>query len=350
MLSFWNETLKNISQDQRKDKFIFIINKIRFEVPLSLALGISPFISEQYLKDPTYREFEIEDKEKIEEEFSNFIRGKEIREKIFIKIGRIIKNTEMLKKWKYFKGVTKEKVIENIRYLHQIEDIEKEQGAFIGDEILKEEVEYIAKHFGEMKEEIKHMRAEELIIRNENINFKNEDTIWEIFKDRMNKIKREIYEKDNNRNQEERYKKLRRILLENIEMKNLSKQNFKEYINEIEPEDILCGYSLDKKRRNIWIQIQGILLHNQIFLKEEIIHKEGKNFEGIINYIEEKYGKDLHEQGIITIDACSNPQNMKRVIDYKSNNFWQSDGKQFGWWEINFNKNKVKMNGYPLFT
>ena len=55
MLSFWNETLKNISQDQRKDKFIFVVNKIRFEVPLSLALGISPFITEQYLKDPTLK-------------------------------------------------------------------------------------------------------------------------------------------------------------------------------------------------------------------------------------------------------------------------------------------------------
>ena len=54
MLSFWSETLNNISQDQRKDKFIFIINKTRFEVPLSLALGISPFMTEQYLKDPTF--------------------------------------------------------------------------------------------------------------------------------------------------------------------------------------------------------------------------------------------------------------------------------------------------------
>jgi len=51
MLSYWNETLKNISQDQRKDKFVFIVNNIRYEVPLSYALGISPFITEQYLKD-----------------------------------------------------------------------------------------------------------------------------------------------------------------------------------------------------------------------------------------------------------------------------------------------------------
>ena len=75
MLSFWNDTLKNISQDQRKDKFVFIVNDLRFEVPLSYALGISPLITELCLKDPAFREFEIKGKEKIEEEFSNFIRG-----------------------------------------------------------------------------------------------------------------------------------------------------------------------------------------------------------------------------------------------------------------------------------
>ena len=95
MLKFWNETLKNISQDQRKDKFIFIINKMRYEVPLSYALCISSYVTEQYLKDPTFREFVIEDNENIEDSFSNFIKGKEIREEIYIKFGKIFKNTEM---------------------------------------------------------------------------------------------------------------------------------------------------------------------------------------------------------------------------------------------------------------
>ena len=69
MLCYWNETLKNISQDQRKDKFVFTINKIRFEVPFSYALAISSQITEKYLKDPTVNEIEIEDKEKIEKNF-----------------------------------------------------------------------------------------------------------------------------------------------------------------------------------------------------------------------------------------------------------------------------------------
>ena len=102
MLSFWNQTLKNISQDQRKDKFIFIVNKIRFEVPLSYALGISPLITKEYLKDPTFREMLIEiednDKKNLEEEFLNFIKGKEIDQEIFIKIGKLLKNEDMIRK------------------------------------------------------------------------------------------------------------------------------------------------------------------------------------------------------------------------------------------------------------
>ena len=36
-----------------------------------------------------------------------------------------------------------------------------------------------------------------------------------------------------------------------------------------------------------------------------INHKEGKNFDGIMKYLEKQYGKDLHEQGIISISASS---------------------------------------------
>ena len=52
-----------------------------------------------------------------------------------------------------------------------------------------------------MKEEIKEMKTEELIyiIRNEGFNIENEDTIWEIIKNRIKEMKKEIYEKENNK-------------------------------------------------------------------------------------------------------------------------------------------------------
>ena len=155
MLSFWNETLKNISQDQRKDKFVFIINKIRYNVPLSYALGISPLITENFLKDPTFRELEINDSENIEKEFSNFLNGKEVRKETYVKIGKFLKNKEMIKKWKKSNKLTKETVIEYIKCINQINnnDTEEEKRYYIDD--IAEEIKYIAQHLEEMKEEVK---------------------------------------------------------------------------------------------------------------------------------------------------------------------------------------------------
>ena len=165
----------------------------------------------------------------------------------------------------------------------------------------------------------------------------------------------------------EKNRELRRILLENIEIKNLSKENFKEYIEEIETEDISFSSTINiKEGRNIWKQIQEIILNNndnnynninyndnkvgkENFKNNKVIeHQEGNNFQGIIKYLEDKYGKDIHEQGIITINTSSDKKTMMKVIDYESNSFWHSDGEKYGWWEINFKK--IFLNGYSIKT
>ena len=240
MLSFWNETLKNIRHDQRKDKFVFIINNIRFEVPLSYALGISPYITEQYLKDPTFREFEIEikqgneneNKEKLEEEFLNFLGGKEIRKTTFLEIGKQFKNKDMIKLWKNSNEMNKETIIQYIKTIHKIYENEDNQNK-VNLEDIKEEIEYFGNHLEEMKEEIKNLKFEELIyvIRKEDISIKSEDTIWEIIKERIKEMNRQRNDKN------DRKREMRRILFGNIHIKYLSKHNFKEYIEEIEGED-----------------------------------------------------------------------------------------------------------------
>ena len=84
--------------------------------------------------------------------------------------------------------------------------------------------------------------------------------------------------------------------------------------------------------------------------KRVIKHERGKNFQGIIKYLEDKSGMDIHEQGIVTINASSYIANMKNVIDYKHDDDWQSKNIQNSWWEINFRKIKVQINGYSIKT
>ena len=88
------------------------------------------------------------------------------------------------------------------------------------------------------------------------------------------------------------------------------------------------------------------------------------NFQGIIYYLESKYGSNLHEQGIITISASStnpgsstwggfnnnNNNTAEKVIDYNWNGYWSSSGVIGDWLEIDFKQRKVKINGYSLKT
>ena len=146
MLKYWNNTLENISKDQRNDKFKMIVNKVIYEVPLSYALGISPLITERYLKDPTFDEMHInineslekEDK-KIQDEFSKFIKGENISREIFFEIGNQLKNNEMIKEWRKSQKLTKEDVIRSIKAYHQ--NFKNQNNNEI--ETIKKELEYI---------------------------------------------------------------------------------------------------------------------------------------------------------------------------------------------------------------
>ena len=150
MLRFWNETLENISKDQRNDKFTIIVNNFSYKVPLSYALGISPFITENYFKNPTLHKVELninvtgnssKSEKEIQEEFSKFIKGNKISREIFYEIGIQLKNKEMIKKWKK-QELTKETIIKTIEADRRIFSKNKNEEI----QNIKEELEYIGEH------------------------------------------------------------------------------------------------------------------------------------------------------------------------------------------------------------
>ena len=309
MLSYRNEVLDNIRKDPRPDKFYFTINNSIYEVPLSYALAISSFIAEQYLIDPTFKELEIPTNET---EFLNFISGKEITKETFIQLGTTFQNREMIQQWKHLNGLRKENVIERIKFSRVVRTNDNKFEMNLDPsyfDLISEEIDFISQHLEEMKEDIKGLTDEELIhlLRNRAITVETEDTIWTIVNERLQEIKRTI----NNNNEtinikkKEKVKKIRRILLENIEIKYLSNEHFKKYIEEIEAEDITnieFKDSITTKRNetaNIWNKIKEIILNdnnnNSKIKREEkpkgtmIMHKEGTNFDGIIKYLKGKH-------------------------------------------------------------
>ena len=293
MINYWNETLENISKDQRTDKFNFIVNNMIYKVPLSFALGISPLIIKNYLKDPTFNEFsitlnknecsEISEKE-IHEEFSKFLKGEMITRKIFYEIGISLQNQEMIKQWAKSKEFKKETIIQSIKEYHTFANMN-----------MKEELEYIGEHFEEMKEEIRELNDEDLILilKSQKIKVEKEDLIWEIVKERIqNKSQKNFKDKKSLYKSE---------LMEAIEINYLKKKYLEEYVEMIEQEDIQREPKIFKKIKNFLVK--NLNMHILPKEKINIQHKEGQDFEGIFKYLQTKFGKNLHEQGIISISA-----------------------------------------------
>ena len=352
MISYWNETLENLIQDQRNDKFKLIVNNCIYPVPLSFAIGLSPLITEKYLQDPTYHELNIKlnnsnsalSDDEIQNEFSNFIKGEKISKNLFYEIGIILKNKDMIKKWKKSQELSKEVCIQFIignrkllnKNINEIENIQEELG-------------YIEEHIEEMTEEIKELSDEELIfiLKNSNLKVKNEDVIWKIVKER-------IENSNQNTVQNKEKKKNRSLLIGTIHAQNLNKNSFKEYIEVIEKDDI-------EREDIILMNIKKLLLKNIETIefeenrKEKIIqidHQMNNNFNGIISYLKKKHGNNIHDQGIISIEASSTDYYSGKpelVIDYNLTGCkWWSEDIPGSWLEINFKKYKVKINGYSL--
>ena len=89
----------------------------------------------------------------------------------------------------------------------------------------------------------------------------------------------------------------------------------------------------------------------------EITHKSENNFDGIIKYLENKYGENIIQQGIISIEVSSNnyPGNTylglpENLINYNWEYGFYSRNVLNSWFEVNFKNNKVKINGYSLKT
>ena len=373
MFQYWNETLENIIKDQRNDKFKIIVNDLIYEVPLSYALAISSIITEQYLKDSTLNKFNIkintkENKkingQKIQEEFSKFIKGEKISSEIFYKIGIHLQNKEMIKEWSKKQELTKETVMTIIKANHELYNNRKDKDLAIKN--IEEELEFIGEHIEEMKEEIQELTEEELlfILSNDKMKIEKEDLIWEIIKERIeNKYQNNSDDKQKMENQNNKS-----ILMGTIEAKYLKKKYFIEYIDKIEEEDI-------EREPKIFKNLKEILIMNikQLSLGEnieklndtdqvkdkglEIIHKSENNFDGIIKYLENKYGENIIQQGIISIEVSSNSYSgnstygfHENLINYNWVNGFFSKNVPNSWFEVNFKNNKVKINGYSLKT
>ena len=347
------------------------MNDFSYEVPLSYALAISSIITEQYLKDPTLKKFNIKispngnkkiNDKKIQEEFCQFIKGEKISSEIFYQIAINLQNKEMIKEWSKKQELTKETVLTIIKANHKLYNNRKDKHLAIKS--IEKELEFIGEHIEEMKKEIQELTEEELlfILSNDKMKVEKEDLIWEIIKGRIEK------KYQNNLDDKQKNKS---ILMGKIEAKYLKKEYFIEYIEyieNIEEEDIEREPKIFKNLKEILISLgENIQKLNDKVKGLEITHKYGNDFDGIIKYLENKYGENIIQKGIISIEISSN--NNLLVDPYAAPKIqmvqdpFATPPKQIiqdpfadpfainvpnSWFEVNFKNNKVKINGYSL--
>ena len=364
MLNHWNETLENLSKDTRKDKFRLVFNGTIYEVSLSYALGISSIISERYQKDPTYNMFNLNiniqnmDDKQLQGEFFNFIHGQKISKELYLEIAFQLKNKKMIKKYNKNRGLKTESIIRCIKEYHKMSDMKLEN--------IKEELEYVGNHLEQVKEDIQILTDEELLfILNTVITVENEGILWNIVKERIqskyskkeskdtkNEEENKIGTKNNQDNDENQKTINKSLFLSIIQPNYLNKTSFEEYLEMIEEEDI-------EKETKIFQNIKKILMKNLYNLKfdqlsfngTKIDHERGKDFDGIIRYLQKKYGDDLTLQGIISISASSTEYNSpEKVIDYEWKDFWNSNIDPGNWLEFDFKDLMIRLEGYSLKT
>ena len=323
---YWNETLESISKDQRNDKFKFIINQNVYEIPLSLAIGLSPLISEKYLTDPTFNSFFIDD-EDLNKEFSNFLEGKPILDSIYYKIGKYLGNNKMIQKMLKKTEITKDTVGKLIYFKRNNENMD-----------IKEELGFMSQHIDEMEEEIYKLNVEEVLylFRLPTLKIDSENTLWKILKHFLLNEKREIF---------------RQQIFGCINILFLSKEHFVDYIETIDSNsiDIHIWNSL---KNCIYDYVENIPFHSRTLGTNKItIEYKNEPFNGLFNYLHKKCDGNPHEKKIITVSASSNIwKNPETVLDYPNIEGWQSDMNPNNWIQFNFKTMMVNIDGYSLKT
>ena len=348
------EAFIRLAQIETNERITITSNKMNCSVSKLLTGAISPIFFQAIKNNPTLKEIHLPINENIKE----FFEGKSIDPELFLKMSIILDNQDFIKMWK----ITNEFNIDNV--LKLLMAFIKNNGKI---ENLKDEIEYIGEHF----EEIANKLEFETI---------PSEFLSEIFKKTKGiESEKQIYKYIIERLKEEKEEESRKKLMESIDMRGLNNQEIQELIETLKYEDLSEQFfsvfkciilerwnyfeeneNKDKNEENEDENEKEFLNGDDSEKGKEKCHviqyEEGQYFKGIIKYLQDKYGKNIHHQGIISISASYTPDSYfigqpYQVIDYEWDGKWHSESDyddRGEWWQIDFKKMKVKISGYSI--
>lgn len=363
------ESIKMIPFDKYEEDFTFIVNGKEFKTCRLIADILSPRIRNYHYIDETIDKFFINlcdfgsecdfhdilslasfEAKEIKEDQINFYRNiffildnrnefmKLIpKDDTEITLENVFDRIQL--KPKFYKIINDYEIADK-RNNYQPEISKEYLGITTEQDLFKDEIEFISSHFYEIEiEKIKKLEISiiEGIIKSDKLQLKDEDSLI--------KFIIEIYSKDHQYSYLFEYVDFFNVSEEELQnfykifdLNDLNKQIWKLIVERtLVPNNGKINQRKNHQRYNE--QIEGIPFY----------HKKGQEFNGVIKYLNEKTGGNIHDNGTIEITSNSyySGDHPKNLVDFDDKTKYESP-RSDAWICFDFKKMKIKLTGYSI--
>lgn len=317
-------SIKNIPFQQYQNDFTFIVDGKRYQTNRLVADILSPNIKKMHFTDPSIDEYCINTKnDKIEKSdepdyFNEFLmlasfqnsRLDLSRQKIYSEYFYQLGNFDEC--IRIFQTPSQDPIPDNVldRLLSFVSS--KNDKVINPDyKSIKEIISFVASHFEDLhKEQMKKFDVDMLseILNNENLKLSNEDSLLEFILS--------LYKEDYSYSP----------LFEYVLFSNVSQEALEKFTNEVSFDDI--NWSIWRSICNALVKSKSPKINRSRYVSVvvEKNHIEGKEFNGILHYLTDETGGNIHDNDTIEITSNSVFQNFhpKNLVDYESPNYYES--------------------------
>ena len=344
-----NFNIKEIPFNSYPNDFTFIVNGKEYVTNRLVADIISPTIRKLHLTDETIQTFTINTTEisqecdftsilslisfesiHIKKENLNFFAS------VFLSLGNEQALTNLLSN--HSEEITLANVFDIITSKQKYFQLTNEKSEKFDIQIIQSEIDYIANHFYEIDlSKVKKLDPTiiESIVENENLQLRDEDSLISFITD--------LYSQNSSLS----------YLFEYVNFLNVSHDEFDRFVQIFDLNDI---------NGTIWNSIINRTIHSKVSFDEQIsiqnnhkyfwksfLYENDYEFNGIIKYLTDKAGENIHDKGLIEISTNSlNPSRPpQNLLDFNKNSFFEAN-ENISWIIFDFKKMRVKLQKYQI--
>lgn len=343
-------SIKNVPFDKYNKDFTFIVDNKEYKTSRFVADLLSPIICKYHDVDESMNTFEINTNDHDNQNnFSDILSLISFEpQKLEIKQKEFMQNILLLlgNEHEYFRLTGEESATLNEQNIFEITKAKlqyftQNRSRNISD-FLQKEIEFISKNFYELestkKDEIKKLPIEiiEEVVKNKDLKLNNEDQLLKFIIELT---------KENDENS---------ILYDYVEFKQVSDDELINFMNNFSLDFItnnifknIIGRSIQKETNqntNRYIQnIQTNSNKNKLFECEE-----NQEFNGIIKYLTEKTGGNIHDNGTIEVKSNNYSCLPKNLLDFNKSTYYLANSQSDIWINFDFKEKKVKLTNYSI--